>query len=159
MWLTERKRMFLNVDWITVVSSNIGTSKKCTLCLLNPPKIRLYNVERSDHQSIFPINKDLNKQCNCTGITFFFCPFSFLHSIPPLFVPFIVQYFGQFLSPSPSPSALFQQTKPSLSADMLRCEDKLWVTVSWNALKIIWWQSLLMCGSVPAAVSGSFWLI
>lgn len=101
MWLTERKRMFLNVDWITVVSSNIGTSKKCTLCLLNPPKIRLCNVERSDHQSIFPINKDLNKQYNCTGITFFFCPFPFLHSIPPLFVPFIVQYLGSFFLPLP----------------------------------------------------------
>lgn len=158
MWLTERKRMFLNVDWITVVSSNIGTSKKCTLCLLNPPKIRLYNVERADHQSIFPINKDLNKQCNCTGITFFFCPFSFLHSIPPLFVPFIVQYLGSFFLPLPP-------RLPSFSRQSRRClriccvADKLWVTVSWNALKIIWWQSLLMCGSVPAAVSGSFWLI
>lgn len=44
---------------------------------------------------------------------------------------------GQFVSPSPLLSALslFAQTKPALSAVMLRCEDKLWVSVSWNALK------------------------
>lgn len=158
MWLTERKRMFLNVDWITVVSSNIGTSKKCTLCLLNPPKIRLYNVERSDHQSIFPINKDLNKQCNCTGITFFFCPFSFLHSIPPLFVPFIVQYLGSFFLPLPP-------RLPSFSRQSRRCLRICCVArtsfgspshgMPWKSSG----DSLLMCGSVPAAVSGSFWLI
>lgn len=73
------------------------------------------------------------------GTTFLQCPFPCLRSpLPPLFVPFIL-YVGSFFLPLPLclPSFLNVQTKPALSAEMLCCEDRLWVSVSWNALKTI----------------------